>query len=74
MELTREQLDRNDEIDQAVYACICTLAEKELPWNMEVIGLATEHIQALLERHGIKMRWPGIVTHEDGTETYEDGT
>lgn len=72
LELTDEMLERLDEIDNTVYACICTLAEEPIDWDMEIIGAVTENISAVLERHGIKMRWPSIVTNEDGTQEYSD--
>lgn len=72
LELTDEMLARNDEIDNAVFACLCTLAEQDFEWDMEIIGEVTEDIRSVLERHGIKMRWPGIVTNEDGTQHYDE--
>lgn len=63
---------RNDEIDNAVYECICILAEKELDWDMEIIGNATEAIIAELENHDIKVRYPGVTTDEDGRQHYEE--
>jgi len=32
----------------------------------------TEEIRSVLEKHEIQMRWPGIVTNEDGTQEYSD--
>lgn len=72
LELTDEMLERLDEIDNTVYACICTLAEKPIEWDMEIIGEVTEKIRSVLEKHGIQMRWPAIVTNEDGTQEYSD--
>ena len=72
LELTEKMLQRNDEIDNAVFTCLCALAEQDLSWDMEIIGEATEHIKNVLYRHGIKMRWPGVVTSEDGTQFYSD--
>ena len=72
LELTDEMLERLDEIDNTVYACICTLAEKPIEWDMEIIGEVTEEIRSVLEKHEIQMRWPGIVTNEDGTQEYSD--
>ena len=72
MELTEKMLQGNDEIDNAVYACLCTLSEQNLEWDMEIIGEVTEDIRAALEKRGIKMRWPGVVTNEDGTQYYEE--
>lgn len=44
LELTGEMLKRNDTIDNAVQDCICTLAEKEIDWNMEIIEDVTDAI------------------------------
>jgi hypothetical protein len=61
---------RNDEIDNAVYDCICILAEKDLEWNMEVIGDVTDSIKGALSRHSIRVRHPGIAINENGIEEY----
>lgn len=70
LELNDEQLDRNDDIDNAVHGCLCTLAEKNLEWNMEIIAKATEQLKDVLLQYGIKVRHPAIATNEDGTEEY----
>lgn len=72
LELTDEMIERNDEIDNAVYECICILAEKELDWNMGIIGNVTDAIKAELAKHGIKVRHPGVVTDKDGSQHYDD--
>ena len=75
LELTDEMIERNDTIHNAVYDCILALAEKngdELPWNMSIIGEATDAIQAVLENHGFQMRYPAIVTEPDGRQHYDE--
>lgn len=75
LELTGEMEERNDAIDNAVYACILELAEKdedELPWDMEIIGDVTDAIKDVLARKGIKVRHPGVVTEENGSQHYAD--
>lgn len=72
LELTDEMLQRLDEMYNAVYECICTFAEKEIPWDMEIIGNATEAIISELKNHSIKVRYPGVVTNEDGQQHYEE--
>ena len=76
LELTDEMIARNDTIDNAVYQVILTLTEKtdeELPWNMEIIGNATDAIKSFLLRElGLQVRHPGVVTNEDGSQEYSD--
>lgn len=47
--------ERNDEIDNATYEAICTMADSddEVEWSMELIGEINEFIENLLEEHGI---------------------
>jgi len=76
LELTDEQLERNDEIDNAVYNCILVLAEQsdtELPWDMGMVAEVTDAIKEALWLYGnIKVRHPGIVTDEDGNQSYQE--
>jgi hypothetical protein len=74
LELTGEMTDRNDEIDNAVYDCILTLAEKsdnELPWDTEIIADVTEAIKEVLAEHCIRVRHPAVVTESNGNQHYE---
>jgi len=76
LELTNEQVSRNDDIDNAVYQCILVLAEQsdtDLPWDMGMIGEVTDAIKETLWRYAnIKVRHPGIVTDDDGNQSYEE--
>ena len=73
LELTDKQLERNDDIDNAVFDCICTLTEQpELEWDMQIIGEVTDSIKLILKTFGLKVRHPGIVTEDDGTQRYEE--
>ncbi len=72
IELTTEMLERNDVIDNTVYDCICTLAEKEIDWDMSIIGEVTDVIKDTLLKFNIKVRHPSVVTEKDGTQHYSD--
>lgn len=72
MQLTNAQIERLDEIDNAVFDCICTLAEQVLEWDMYLIGEVTDVIKTVLAEQGIHVRHPGILHHEDGTEEYAE--
>lgn len=75
LELTDDMIERNDDIDNAVYACILALAEKtddEFPWSMEIIGDVTEAIKEALSRHNLKVRHPAVVTKPNGSQHYEE--
>jgi hypothetical protein len=66
LELTDEMLERNDEIDNAVFQCICTLTEKNLDWDMEKIAAVTDAIKGVLAAYRLRVRHPGVVTNNDG--------
>jgi hypothetical protein len=72
LELTDEMNARNDEIDNGVYETILMLTEKtndELGWDMEIIGTVTDVIVSVLwQRFKLKVRHPGVVTNEDGSQ------
>jgi hypothetical protein len=60
VELSDEQVQRNDNVDSSVFECITTLAEKDIEWDMEVIGETTDAIKEVLSDHGIRVRHPGV--------------
>lgn len=71
--LTKKQIARNDEIDNTVYQTLLVLLEKtedELPWDMSLIGEVTEAIANICKEMGYHLRWPAILTNEDGTQQY----
>lgn len=70
LELTEEMIKRNDEIDHAVWNCICILTEKEPDWNMEIIGRVTDAIKDILAEYGLKVRHPAIEIDEGGNQRY----
>lgn len=72
LELTQDMIERNDEIDNSVHECICILAEKDLEWNMEIIGNVTDAIKSVLSTYGIAVRHPGVVTDENGVQSYAE--
>lgn len=73
IELSDAQIERNDEIYNAVYTLCQIMAENEdLEWDMAYIGEIADYAAELLTQRGIKVRFPSIVTDEDGTEHAED--
>jgi len=52
---------RNDDIDNAVYTTLCVLANKDLPWDMRVIGESTDAIKDVMAFHNIPYSHPGYV-------------
>ena len=73
LELTDAQLERNDDIDNAVYQMLLVLLEKteeEFPWDMYHIGNVTDVIKEYLEGEGLHVRHPAIESCEDGTSKY----
>lgn len=55
MELTRQQLERQDFVDNLIYELINELipSEKEMGWNIEVIGEVRDAIQSQLVEKGV---------------------
>lgn len=70
LELTMEMLQRNDDIDNAVFQCVCILAEKELEWDMQIIGNVTDAIKKELGNYNISVRHPGVFIDEKGKQHY----
>jgi len=48
MELTREQLDRQDKVDNACHNILEELAGKELSWDIELSGIVRDAVQEVL--------------------------
>ena len=57
--------DRNDDIDNAVWNAVATMASKEIDWDMEIIGRVEEFIESVLAYKGIGVCHPW----EDEDET-----
>jgi hypothetical protein len=72
LELSDDQIERNDEIDNAVHHCLEELAEKKLEWDMQIIGEATDSLEKIMGRFGISVRHPGICEREDGTQYIDE--
>ena len=55
MELTDQQISRQDFVDNAIYDLINELipSDKEMEWDIEVIGEVRDVIQAMLVGRGI---------------------
>lgn len=54
MELTEQQIDRQDYVDNAIFDLIKELipSDKEMEWNIEVIGEVRNAIQSQLVDRG----------------------
>lgn len=73
LELSEEQIERNDEIYNAVYdMCKVVCENEELEWDMHYIGEIAELAAHLLVERGEKVRFPSVVTENDGTQRIED--
>ena len=55
MELTEQQIERQDFVDNAIYDLINELipSDKEMEWDIEVIGEVRDAIQAQLVERGL---------------------
>lgn len=73
VELSNAQIERNDEIYNSVYELCQIMAENEdLEWDMAYIGEIADYAAELLTQRGIKVRFPSIVTDDDGTQHIEN--
>ena len=73
LELTSDQEARVDEIYNSVYNVCQIFAENDnLEWDMAYIGNIADYICETLYRNGIKVRFPSIVTEDDGTQYVEE--
>ena len=73
LELSDEQIARNDEIYNAAFDFCKVMAENEnLEWNMEILGQLADFAAELLTSHGSKVRFPSVVTEPDGSQHIED--
>lgn len=72
LELSDEQIARNDEIYNAAFEFCKVMAEDaELKWNMEILGQIADYAAELLTSHGSKVRFPSVVTEPDGSQHIE---
>lgn len=72
-ELSDEQSVRCDEIYNAVYEmCKVVTGDEELEWDMYYIGEIAELAANMMVNRGYKVRFPAIVTEEDGTRHIEE--
>lgn len=73
LELSDEQVARNDEIYDAAFDFCKVMAEDErLEWNMEILGQLADYAAELLTSHGSKVRFPSVVTEPDGSQHIEE--
>lgn len=72
-ELSDEQSARCDEIYNAVYEmCKVVAGDEELEWDMYYIGEIAELTANMMVNRGYKVRFPAIVTEEDGFQHIEE--
>lgn len=72
-ELSDEQSARCDEIYNAVYEmCKVVVGDEELEWDMHYLGEIAELAANMMVNRGYKVRFPAIVTEEDGSQHIEE--
>ena len=73
LELNDEQIERLDEIYNGVFELCKIMSENQkLEWNMSFIGEIADCAESILTAHGIKVRFPSIVTDLDGSQRIEE--
>ena len=72
-EFTREQEERLDEIyNAALELCKVMTENPDLPYDQSYIGEVAESAAAIMTQHWHKVRFPAIVTDNDGNETIQE--
>lgn len=72
-ELSPRQLERLDEIDNAMYQFLLVLLEKdesEFPWDMQYICEAVDAIENIMYGYGFDIHRPAVINDGDGSDDY----
>ena len=73
LELTDVQADRNDDIYEAAFEFCKVLTENpDLEWDMAFLGEIADLAAGIMTDQGYKVRFPSVVTEEDGTQYIEE--
>lgn len=73
LELDQDQIDRIDEIHNAVYElCQVLTQNEELEWDMSYIGDIADAACAILAQQGMRIRYPAVVYPQSGTAYIEE--
>ena len=72
IELSNADIERIDEIHNAVYDLCRVLAENEIEWDMSYIGEIADFAAEMLTSEGIKVRYPAIVYNDEGDPDHID--
>ena len=73
LELTDEQVERMDELDNAAHEYLKVVTNNpKLPWNQEYIGNLNDSAADLMYHKGFKIYYPAIVTDAEGNQQRED--
>ena len=69
VEMSDAMAERVDDVENAVYALCCELAQNnELEWNIAYIGEIADIVCDILVEHGIRVNYPAVVTNEDESQ------
>lgn len=73
LELNDRQIERIDEIHNAVFEMCKVLTENpDLEWDMYYVGDIADYAANVMCLIGNKVRYPAIVTDEDGKQYIEE--
>ena len=73
LELSDAQADRNDEIYEAAFEFCKVLTENpDLEWDMAFLGEIADLAAGIMTEHGHKVRFPSVVTEEDGAQHIDE--
>lgn len=73
IELSDAQVERNDEVYNAVLDMCRLLAEDwNLEWDMAILGPIADYAASVLVKHGIPVWFPSVVEEPDGRKYIEE--
>lgn len=73
LEFTDEMMARIETVDNAIHACIETLADRSIDRDVEMIEDVTEAIREALKRHKLKVKRPAIeIDDETGKQRFTE--
>ncbi len=71
MELSREQIEQQDDVDNSAYQLLCTLARDEIKWDIEKIGTVRDVAIRVLEEAGLPVHFASV-DEDDNVPSEQD--
>lgn len=71
-EFSKKQIERIDEIENAVYDVCKVMTREDLKWDYNIIGDVADSIAEILTSKGMTIYYPAIVEDENGNRRIID--